>query len=340
MNEPLISIVVPAYNAEKTVAACLQSIIRSVGSAEGVEIVCVDDGSKDQTGALIDRIAGESPMVKPVHKQNGGASSARNAGLDAARGKYVMFCDADDEYCEGTVAHILEDIALHAPDYIVFKRETITLGGEVKQWSKRSSCQPLNMAWDEYLNRCLPYMGHTSVVFNKVYRREIIESGPIRFNTELLFKEDYLFNILFLEKASSLYEDTRAVYRQNKTANSLTTTGRPDFNEQNTKCLRLLQSDYPQLAEKIRPLITYSYLAGAELAVRRILSGRDVPPEGKTPAIRKILGSPTLRGLEKDFDYSQCEYLHQEMQLLLKGRITLFRLRFMALPALAMKLKR
>lgn len=332
MNAPQISIVIPAYNAEETIEVCLQSIIASVGDARGVEIICVDDGSKDDTGRLIDEIAEKNPMVRPVHKQNGGASSARNAGLDAAQGAYVMFCDADDEYGEGTIACILEDIDRYAPDYIAFKRETVTLDGGRIPWSRHSACGPLDMTWDEYLNTYLPYKGHTAVVFNKVYRREILESNRIRFDTGLVLREDFLFNLLFLEKADILFEDTRAVYHQKKTRGSLTTKGRPDFYEQDTKCLRRIQSDDPELAETIRPLMAHSYITAAEQAVRRILSGRDVPPAGKKREIKRILSDPEMRALEKGFDYTPCDYLGREMKLLLNNKIALFKLRFMTLP--------
>ncbi len=340
MPTPLISIVIPAYNAENTLAACLQSIVASVGSDQDTEIICVNDGSKDGTGKLSNEFALENPIVKPVHKQNGGASSARNAGLDAAKGTYVMFGDADDEYRAGTIGYIREDIGKYAPDYIAFKRETISLSGSVTQWSYHSSCGVLDMTWDEYLNQYMPYKGHTHVVFNKVYKREIIENNHIRFDTSLLFMEDGLFNLLFLEKARVLYEDMRAGYLQNKTRGSIISTGWPDFYEQITKCIRLIQREYPELAEKVKPMITISYIQSAELAARRILTGRDMPPEGKKQAIRKIMNDPAMRCLEKDFDYSQCEYLHRQMNLLLNNNVLMYKLRYITMPNVLAKIKK
>ena len=91
---PLVSVIVPAYNVEAYLETCLDSILNQ--DYAPLEIVLVDDGSTDYTGALCDKYARAHPCIRVIHKENGGLSSARNAGIAAARGSYLAFVDSDD----------------------------------------------------------------------------------------------------------------------------------------------------------------------------------------------------------------------------------------------------
>lgn len=91
---PLISVIVPVYNAERYLADCLESLIRQ--THRELEILVIDDGSTDGSAALCERFAGQDGRIRLLRKENGGVSSARNLGLDEAQGEYVAFVDADD----------------------------------------------------------------------------------------------------------------------------------------------------------------------------------------------------------------------------------------------------
>lgn len=90
----LYSIIVPVYNAEKTLRRCIDSILAQ--TYPNFELILVDDGSKDSSATIIDEYASKDSRIIPIHQPNGGVSSARNAGLDNAYGDYVVFIDADD----------------------------------------------------------------------------------------------------------------------------------------------------------------------------------------------------------------------------------------------------
>ena len=94
LNDISVSVIVPVYNVEKYLARCIQSILAQKHT--NLEIILVDDGSPDSSGKIIDTFAEKDGRIIPVHKQNGGVSSDRNAGLDVASGEYVLFVDADD----------------------------------------------------------------------------------------------------------------------------------------------------------------------------------------------------------------------------------------------------
>lgn len=91
---PLISVVIPVYNVEKYLPQCIESVAKQ--SFRDIEIIAVDDGSKDKSGEICDEYAKKDDRIKVIHKQNGGSSEARNAGIKAASGKYIMFLDSDD----------------------------------------------------------------------------------------------------------------------------------------------------------------------------------------------------------------------------------------------------
>ena len=90
----LISVIVPVYNAEKYLVRCVDSILNQTYS--NLEIILVDDGAKDNSGAMCDDFARKDARIRVIHKENGGLSSARNAGIDIAKGEYFGFVDSDD----------------------------------------------------------------------------------------------------------------------------------------------------------------------------------------------------------------------------------------------------
>ena len=93
-KEPLISVIIPVYRVERFLSRCIDSVIGQ--TYKNLEIILVDDGSPDRCGDICDEYACKDQRIKVIHKENGGVSSARNAGLDIAKGAYVTFIDSDD----------------------------------------------------------------------------------------------------------------------------------------------------------------------------------------------------------------------------------------------------
>ena len=108
VNVPLISVIVPVYNVSKYLRVCVDSIISQPFA--DYELILVDDGSLDDCSSICDRYAEADSRVKVIHKQNGGLSSARNAGLYAACGKYVLFIDGDDFIEENSLSALWQTL--------------------------------------------------------------------------------------------------------------------------------------------------------------------------------------------------------------------------------------
>lgn len=118
-----VSIIVPVYNVEKYVERCIESIIKQ--SYKNLEIILIDDGSKDNSGKICDEYAQKDNRIKVIHKKNGGLSDARNTGLNIADGEYICFIDSDDYIHKDLVKDNLEKLIQQKADMICFNRFVI-----------------------------------------------------------------------------------------------------------------------------------------------------------------------------------------------------------------------
>ena len=109
MDKNRISIIIPVYNAEDYLARCLDSIFEQ--SFASYEVILVDDGSTDSSPLICERYSSTDPRFRTVHKQNGGVGSARNAGMNLAKGEYLMFVDADDALLPDALEMVMENVS-------------------------------------------------------------------------------------------------------------------------------------------------------------------------------------------------------------------------------------
>ena len=129
MENSLISVIVPVYNAEKYLDKCVNSIINQ--KYTNLEIILVDDGSKDNSLDLCKKYAEKDNRIKVIHKENGGLSSARNVGLAVARGEYIMFCDPDDLYLPNSCKVMLNEIIKTHADYVIGNYKNLDEDGKL-----------------------------------------------------------------------------------------------------------------------------------------------------------------------------------------------------------------
>ena len=104
----MVSIIVPVYKSKDTLKRCVESLLAQ--TVEDTEMILVDDGSPDGSGELCDKLAEEDSRIRVIHKENGGVSSARNVGIEAAKGDYLLFADSDDYVEQDMVEKLLSGI--------------------------------------------------------------------------------------------------------------------------------------------------------------------------------------------------------------------------------------
>ncbi len=187
-----LSIIIPVYNAEKYLRKCVDSILSQ--SFEDYELILVDDGSTDKSGEICDEYAVKDKRVKTLHVGNGGPSKARNYALNLANGEYVEFIDSDDCLIENSLQEMYEISKEQKESVIIANSVVVDENNKVLQplYLKNngtknvsgllSSITPLNKAI------LLHYL------WNKWYRRQIIEDNNIRFDEKLRLGEDFIFN--------------------------------------------------------------------------------------------------------------------------------------------------
>ena len=221
--------VIPVYNAEKHLRECIESVIDE--SLTGYEIIAVDDGSPDSSGDICDEFARRYDFVKAVHKENGGAASARNAGLDAASGEYISFIDSDDRVDDGFVKFIFEITERPADIYALAIVIDHTEAG-TQRLCPFEDAADLDIC--EAVRR-LERAGALNYPCSKVYSRALIDASPeTRFMVNTEPGEDLIFNADCYTKAKTVTFCSQAFYHwMRRGEDTLANRFRADLNERN-----------------------------------------------------------------------------------------------------------
>ena len=215
---PTASVIIPCWNVEKWVEDAVHSVLRS--TFPDFEVIAVDDGSTDGTGAILERLAATDPRVRVVHQANRGLSGARNGGLDVARGEYVFFLDGDDTFEPEFLSLGVGEMSATGADLCIFPIRITEFG------ALESREEPLHADYHcdtpaDIRARFIPryigfsmkhvrrWYGGTPLFDNRelgsvcrcVYRRALIERYHVRFDESIVLYEDALFNCDYLLRA-------------------------------------------------------------------------------------------------------------------------------------------
>ena len=202
---PQFSIIVPVYNVQNYLAACVKSVAEQPGPRDW-ECILVDDGSTDTSGQICDVLAAEIPGLRVLHQQNGGLANARNTGLAAAKGEWVLFLDSDDAMAPGLLETLRRELAAH-PDFDWFLGKHLEWqpdGTLTEHTGLRLLPGPFDS--DDYAARLksLYRAGHWSVWKYCIRRSFLTESG-VKFLPDCVWAEDWPFDLELLTKCERLY---------------------------------------------------------------------------------------------------------------------------------------
>lgn len=262
-----VSIVIPVYNVEPYLGRCLDSVLAQ--EFQDFEVILADDGSTDSSGIMCDEYAEKDSRIQVIHKENGGLSSARNAGVRASRGDYIYFVDSDDcihpkllektvEIAEETgagivqvdIARVGEDFALPAnlpePDYEIYRFSAIQAFYNLDRDDQKVS-KDIRLA--------------TIVVWTKLYRRDIVLNVP--FPEEITLHEDQMVAHRMIAQAEGMVFYSAPLYFYRIRGNSLITEGWTPKRLTILDCYRdRLQyaKRLPQEPEEKDPLAYYIYV--------------------------------------------------------------------------------
>lgn len=190
---PEFSIIIPVYNVEPYVRTCLDSILKQT-TAEW-EAICIDDGSTDASGAILDGYAAKDSRFHVIHQKNAGVSAARNRGLEVATGGWVTFVDPDDWLELDLYERVLLRIAQHPDADVIVQRAIWHSNSTDDPPIKRKRLPPrIFNSGDEALGAVQTEYGHILYcVWDKFFRRSVVERLQLRFDTALQLSEDCQF---------------------------------------------------------------------------------------------------------------------------------------------------
>ena len=197
MEKELVSIIVPAYNAQRYIKKCLDSLIAQ--TYEKIEILVINDGSTDDTGHICDDYSKDDARIRVFHIQNGGVSKARNYGLRAAAGSYIMFVDSDDYVADNYVETHYTELVEQKVDWVITGYYICYPDRQEKNNIQKKYCEKIHK---ENLGKVFSklYQGYfLNSPWNKIYKKAYITK---EFCTDMALGEDLCFNLDYLENVS------------------------------------------------------------------------------------------------------------------------------------------
>ncbi len=324
----LVTIIVPVYNVQKYLNQCLESIVNQ--TYKELEIILVDDGSTDESGALCDEWAKKDIRIKVVHKKNEGLGMARNTGLANATGEYVKFIDSDDyislnciellyetmhrekvDIVYGMFERFHDDVIMQVPKLYesiqIFQEEEVIETVLLGMIGTRPEDQK-DTAFD--MSACL-----------SLYKLSLLNKENIRFRSEREYiSEDLLFNIDYLQHVKSVCVIPEKFYFYRMNMNSLTTSYNPKRFEREIKMYQYLNEKLGEFLEKERyELHLQRYLIARSRVCIGQISKSELPDKNKQ--ISLICNHELLSSVMKSYPYRKNPLKQRIFNFFLKYKI-------------------
>ena len=220
--KPTVSIIVPVYNAEKFLNRCVDSILGQ--EYRDFELILVDDGSRDMSGSICDAYAKTDERVVVIHKENSGVSDTRNQGIERAKGTYLQFVDSDDWLTPDATKLIVRAAEEHGCDMVISDFYRVVGDMVSRKGDIESDCVIDREEFASFMmeNPADYYYG---VLWNKLYRRDLVNRFGIRMDAEISWCEDFMFNLEYIRHARRFYALHTPIYYYVKTKGSLASQG-------------------------------------------------------------------------------------------------------------------
>ena len=219
---PMVTIIVPVYNAEKTLRRCIDSVLDQEFS--DFELLLVNDGSKDSSGSICREYAQKDSRIRLLDKPNTGVSDSRNQAISLAKGTYLQFLDSDDWITPNATKLFVETAEKYHCDMVI--SDFYRVSGE-RVSPKGDIDEDCVLTLEEFASHMIenPADFYYGVLWNKLYRRDIIENHQLRMDTEISWCEDFMFNLEYMRYCNVFFALKVPVYYYVKTKGSLASQG-------------------------------------------------------------------------------------------------------------------
>ena len=234
------SVIIPVYNAERTLRRCLDSLVGQQFS--DYELLLINDGSTDDSDAICREYANTYPCVRYFAKENGGVSSARNLGLEQAKGEYILFVDSDDYVSENYFASLSDALENAAVDLLMFGYRNF--GGASTEWDTGEFYENAEVGVAKRVSSAMQQYLFSSL-WSKAFKRQIIERNNIRFSNDLAIGEDQAFIFTYAMHIRSIGSIENHLYNVDVSdGNSLSRKARPYLTEHLMEVNRRMYAAY------------------------------------------------------------------------------------------------
>lgn len=309
-KNPKLSIIVPVYKVEKYLSECIDSVLAS--DFTDFEVILVDDGSPDGCGKICDEYANNHARVRTIHKENGGLSSARNAGLDIATGNIVAFVDSDDRVMPQMFSHMVSELENENADIVCCGMRLLRDDGVItpfKPWPQEKEVYEGADCLQLLLDR---ENGSGDFYMNKVYRRELFEG--FRLPEGKVFEDIFSMHFLF-EKSKKTVFLPEGLYEYRLLPNSLShskgfTPRSLDFPAACREQYIFIKEKYP----KFTALATEKYVFAILMVARSVALSDE---KSKNDLLRGF--ADDLRGMGTDLDLVSDENVRKKCRALMRG---------------------
>lgn len=296
----LVSVIVPIYNVEPYLNRCIDSILNQ--TYKNLEIILVDDGSTDRCGEICDEYEKINKQVTVIHKKNGGLSSARNAGLEIARGDYIGFVDSDD-YIESDMYEKLISVCLESQcdvSSILYRR--VDGNGNIYNITTSSDKDEFLSA-EEYLKELLLHKGDVSVC-SKLFKRSVVEELKFEVNKS---NEDLLFMFEVIDRIAGIQIRAEVGYNYLVRSGSITNTGFSkniiDMVDNSIYTFDYVKEKHSRLAKEANRFLLYQHMVYMLMIPKSQMSKKNLHYSMTLQNIRKFilinLSNPHLKIEEK-----------------------------------------
>ena len=246
MAQPLVSIIVPVYNGEKTIERCLRSIQNQ--SYSNIEVLVVNDGSSDHTDRIIKKYAQRDSRFRYIEKENSGVSDSRNVAMEQAKGDYFQFVDGDDWLVKQATEEFVNTALTFGCDMVI--SDFYRVCGRRIYTKGHIDAGPVitRMKYAEYMIEA-PANFYYGVLWNKFFRADIIRTFALKCSLQLDWCEDFQFNLEYLQYVGKVGVIRKPLYYYVKTKGSLVDT-QVNF-QQSIRTKRILFDHYRDLYKAI-----------------------------------------------------------------------------------------
>lgn len=219
---PTVSIIVPVYNAAEGLPRCINSILQQ--EYTDFELILVNDGSTDASASICDEFAKTDSRIVIIHKENSGVSATRNLAIERAKGTYLQFIDSDDWITPDATRLLVETASEHSCDMVISDFYRV-VGDHVSPKGDIEENRVMNQ--EEFASHMMenPADFYYGVLWNKLFKRSIIQKYHLRMDESLNWCEDFLFNMEYILHCDSFYALQTPIYYYVKTKGSLASQG-------------------------------------------------------------------------------------------------------------------